>query len=76
MAYILKYNVYFSVRFSPTCFLDNDGQPTCNACPPGYIGRNCEKYDLNFTIFLFIIILLCIECQFFFFKTDNFILHL
>ncbi|CAL1298846.1 unnamed protein product [Larinioides sclopetarius] len=30
-------------QFSPTCFLDNDGQPTCNACPPGYIGRNCEK---------------------------------
>ncbi|XP_035226040.1 basement membrane-specific heparan sulfate proteoglycan core protein-like isoform X3 [Stegodyphus dumicola] len=32
-----------SNQFSPTCFLDNDGQPTCNACPAGYIGRNCEK---------------------------------
>ncbi|UYV67717.1 HSPG2 [Cordylochernes scorpioides] len=32
-----------SNQFSPTCFLDNDGQPTCNACPPGYEGRNCQK---------------------------------
>nr|XP_042896680.1 basement membrane-specific heparan sulfate proteoglycan core protein [Parasteatoda tepidariorum] len=30
-------------QFSLTCFLDNDGQPTCNACPAGYIGRHCEK---------------------------------
>ncbi|XP_054720927.1 basement membrane-specific heparan sulfate proteoglycan core protein-like [Uloborus diversus] len=35
-------------QFSPTCFLDNDGQPTCNACPPGYIGRNCEKCSAGY----------------------------
>lgn len=31
-----------SNQFSPTCFLDTDGQSTCNACPLGYMGRNCE----------------------------------
>ncbi|XP_064423972.1 basement membrane-specific heparan sulfate proteoglycan core protein isoform X11 [Latimeria chalumnae] len=30
-------------RFSATCFLDTDGQPTCDACAPGYTGRRCEK---------------------------------
>ncbi|XP_022788382.1 mucin-2-like [Stylophora pistillata] len=29
-------------QFSPTCFLDSDGLPTCDACPVGYSGRNCE----------------------------------
>ncbi|XP_078697738.1 basement membrane-specific heparan sulfate proteoglycan core protein-like isoform X11 [Branchiostoma floridae x Branchiostoma belcheri] len=32
-----------SNQFSPTCFLDSDGQPTCDACPPGYTGRRCER---------------------------------
>lgn len=32
-----------SSRFSDTCFLDFDNQPTCDACRPGYIGRRCEK---------------------------------
>ncbi|GBM05329.1 Basement membrane-specific heparan sulfate proteoglycan core protein [Araneus ventricosus] len=44
-------------QFSPTCFLDNDGQPTCNACPPGYIGRNCEKYDFQ-NFFKYVIVTL------------------
>ncbi|XP_053705091.1 basement membrane-specific heparan sulfate proteoglycan core protein isoform X1 [Synchiropus splendidus] len=30
-------------RFSDTCFLDIDRQPTCDACRPGYTGRRCEK---------------------------------
>ncbi|XP_061698268.1 basement membrane-specific heparan sulfate proteoglycan core protein isoform X3 [Syngnathoides biaculeatus] len=32
-----------SRRFSDTCFLDSDQQPTCDACKPGYTGRRCEK---------------------------------
>ncbi|XP_077403626.1 basement membrane-specific heparan sulfate proteoglycan core protein isoform X2 [Vanacampus margaritifer] len=32
-----------SRRFSDTCFLDSDQQPTCDACRPGYTGRRCEK---------------------------------
>ncbi|XP_070207543.1 basement membrane-specific heparan sulfate proteoglycan core protein-like isoform X4 [Littorina saxatilis] len=28
-------------RFSPTCFLDQDRQVTCDQCPPGYSGRDC-----------------------------------
>lgn len=32
-----------SNQFSPTCFLDTDNKPTCNACPAGYTGRNCEQ---------------------------------
>ncbi|XP_049611156.2 basement membrane-specific heparan sulfate proteoglycan core protein isoform X2 [Syngnathus scovelli] len=32
-----------SRRFSDTCFLDFDQQPTCDACKPGYTGRRCEK---------------------------------
>ncbi|TMS16751.1 Basement membrane-specific heparan sulfate proteoglycan core protein [Larimichthys crocea] len=32
-----------SRRFSDTCFLDVDQQPTCDACRPGYTGRRCEK---------------------------------
>ncbi|XP_076325413.1 terribly reduced optic lobes isoform X10 [Tachypleus tridentatus] len=31
-----------SNQFSRTCFQDNDGQPTCDNCPPGYSGRNCQ----------------------------------
>nr|XP_020441243.1 basement membrane-specific heparan sulfate proteoglycan core protein isoform X3 [Monopterus albus] len=30
-------------RFSDTCFLDVDQQPTCDACRPGYTGRRCER---------------------------------
>ncbi|XP_029282809.1 basement membrane-specific heparan sulfate proteoglycan core protein, partial [Cottoperca gobio] len=32
-----------SRRFSDSCFLDVDLQPTCDACRPGYTGRRCEK---------------------------------
>ncbi|CAB1426561.1 unnamed protein product [Pleuronectes platessa] len=32
-----------SRRFSDTCFLDVDQQPTCDACRPGYTGRRCDK---------------------------------
>uniref|UniRef100_A0A4X2MBM1 Basement membrane-specific heparan sulfate proteoglycan core protein n=1 Tax=Vombatus ursinus TaxID=29139 RepID=A0A4X2MBM1_VOMUR len=32
-----------SRRFSNTCFLDTDGQATCDACAPGYTGRRCES---------------------------------
>ncbi|KAM7310170.1 basement membrane-specific heparan sulfate proteoglycan core protein isoform X4 [Ixodes scapularis] len=32
-----------SNQFSPTCLLDTDNKPTCNACPQGYTGRNCEQ---------------------------------
>ncbi|XP_068997552.1 basement membrane-specific heparan sulfate proteoglycan core protein isoform X4 [Embiotoca jacksoni] len=32
-----------SRRFSDTCFLNIDQQPTCDACKPGYTGRRCEK---------------------------------
>ncbi|XP_053308483.1 basement membrane-specific heparan sulfate proteoglycan core protein [Spea bombifrons] len=30
-------------RYSDTCFVDTDGQPTCDNCLPGYTGRRCEK---------------------------------
>ncbi|XP_077312090.1 basement membrane-specific heparan sulfate proteoglycan core protein isoform X8 [Lithobates pipiens] len=32
-----------SSQFYGTCFLDSDGQPTCDSCPSGYIGRQCER---------------------------------
>ncbi|XP_026867788.2 LOW QUALITY PROTEIN: basement membrane-specific heparan sulfate proteoglycan core protein [Electrophorus electricus] len=32
-----------SRRFSDTCFLDVDGQATCDTCRAGYTGRRCEK---------------------------------
>ncbi|XP_048872622.1 basement membrane-specific heparan sulfate proteoglycan core protein isoform X11 [Brienomyrus brachyistius] len=31
------------IQFSRTCFLDSDGQPTCDGCPPGFTGRRCER---------------------------------
>ncbi|KAG6921955.1 heparan sulfate proteoglycan 2 [Chelydra serpentina] len=30
-------------RFSDSCFLDTDGQATCDACAPGYTGRRCQS---------------------------------
>ncbi|XP_075331347.1 basement membrane-specific heparan sulfate proteoglycan core protein isoform X3 [Odontesthes bonariensis] len=30
-------------QFSSTCFLDSDGEPTCDNCPPGFDGRRCER---------------------------------
>ncbi|XP_073326188.1 basement membrane-specific heparan sulfate proteoglycan core protein [Pagrus major] len=32
-----------SNQFSSTCYLESDGQPTCDNCPPGYTGRRCER---------------------------------
>ncbi|XP_039611708.1 basement membrane-specific heparan sulfate proteoglycan core protein isoform X4 [Polypterus senegalus] len=32
-----------SNQFSRTCFIDTDGQPTCDGCLPGYSGRRCER---------------------------------
>ena len=38
-------------RFSPTCFLDSDGQATCSACPAGHTGRHCERFVLQIVLF-------------------------
>ncbi|XP_034731621.1 basement membrane-specific heparan sulfate proteoglycan core protein isoform X13 [Etheostoma cragini] len=38
-----------SNQFSPTCYLESDGQPTCNNCPPGYAGRRCERCAAGYT---------------------------
>ncbi|CAJ0956023.1 unnamed protein product, partial [Ranitomeya imitator] len=32
-----------SGQYFGTCFLDTDGQPTCDSCPTGSIGRQCER---------------------------------
>ncbi|XP_056400171.1 basement membrane-specific heparan sulfate proteoglycan core protein isoform X3 [Hyla sarda] len=32
-----------SSQYYGTCFLDSDGQPTCDSCPAGYVGRQCER---------------------------------
>ncbi|XP_044138378.1 basement membrane-specific heparan sulfate proteoglycan core protein isoform X4 [Bufo gargarizans] len=32
-----------SSQYFGTCFLDTDGQATCDSCPVGYIGRQCER---------------------------------
>ncbi|XP_066527292.1 basement membrane-specific heparan sulfate proteoglycan core protein [Hoplias malabaricus] len=32
-----------------SCYLDSDGQPTCNNCPPGHTGRRCERCAPGFT---------------------------
>ncbi|KAF4789396.1 hypothetical protein TURU_151812 [Turdus rufiventris] len=37
-----------SRRFSESCFLDTDGQATCDACAPGYAGRRCERCALGY----------------------------
>ncbi|KAG1651176.1 Basement membrane-specific heparan sulfate proteoglycan core protein [Nymphon striatum] len=36
-------------QFSPSCFLDNDSEVTCDACPPGYEGRRCERCAPNYS---------------------------
>nr|XP_046254095.1 basement membrane-specific heparan sulfate proteoglycan core protein isoform X3 [Scatophagus argus] len=38
-----------SNQFSSTCYLDSDGQPTCDNCPPGYTGRRCERCAVGYT---------------------------
>ncbi|XP_044068676.1 basement membrane-specific heparan sulfate proteoglycan core protein isoform X9 [Siniperca chuatsi] len=38
-----------SNQFSSTCYLDSDGQPTCDKCPPGYTGRRCERCAAGYT---------------------------
>nr|XP_033484843.1 basement membrane-specific heparan sulfate proteoglycan core protein isoform X12 [Epinephelus lanceolatus] len=38
-----------SNQFSPTCYLESDGQPTCDNCPPGYTGRRCERCAPGYT---------------------------
>ncbi|XP_075696695.1 basement membrane-specific heparan sulfate proteoglycan core protein [Rhinoderma darwinii] len=32
-----------SSQYFGTCFLDTDGLPTCDSCPVGYVGRQCER---------------------------------
>ncbi|GAB6018614.1 hypothetical protein CHUAL_000299 [Chamberlinius hualienensis] len=32
-----------SNQFSRSCYLDFDGQPTCQGCPIAYTGRTCDK---------------------------------
>ncbi|XP_043356001.1 basement membrane-specific heparan sulfate proteoglycan core protein isoform X3 [Dermochelys coriacea] len=34
---------YATSQATKTCFLDTDGQPTCNACTTGYVGRQCQR---------------------------------
>uniref|UniRef100_A0A8C9YGI2 Heparan sulfate proteoglycan 2 n=1 Tax=Sander lucioperca TaxID=283035 RepID=A0A8C9YGI2_SANLU len=38
-----------SNQFSSTCYLESDGQPTCDNCPPGYTGRRCERCAAGYT---------------------------
>ncbi|XP_045912374.1 basement membrane-specific heparan sulfate proteoglycan core protein-like isoform X7 [Micropterus dolomieu] len=38
-----------SNQFSPTCYLESDGQPTCDNCPQGYTGRRCERCAAGYT---------------------------
>ncbi|XP_026189282.1 basement membrane-specific heparan sulfate proteoglycan core protein isoform X3 [Mastacembelus armatus] len=38
-----------SNQFSSTCYLDSDGQPTCDSCPHGYTGRRCERCAAGYT---------------------------
>ncbi|XP_065431033.1 basement membrane-specific heparan sulfate proteoglycan core protein isoform X2 [Chrysemys picta bellii] len=34
---------YATSQATKTCFLDTDGQPTCDACTTGYVGRQCQR---------------------------------
>ncbi|XP_076086554.1 basement membrane-specific heparan sulfate proteoglycan core protein-like isoform X4 [Mytilus galloprovincialis] len=36
-----------SNQFSRSCYLESDGLVTCDRCPPGYIGRKCERCDTD-----------------------------
>uniref|UniRef100_A0A3Q4MA73 Heparan sulfate proteoglycan 2 n=1 Tax=Neolamprologus brichardi TaxID=32507 RepID=A0A3Q4MA73_NEOBR len=36
-------------QFSTTCYLDSDGQPTCDNCPLGFTGRRCERCAPGYT---------------------------
>ncbi|XP_029102224.1 basement membrane-specific heparan sulfate proteoglycan core protein isoform X4 [Scleropages formosus] len=38
-----------SNQFSQTCFLDSDGQLTCERCPAGFTGRRCERCATGYT---------------------------
>ncbi|XP_077945716.1 basement membrane-specific heparan sulfate proteoglycan core protein isoform X7 [Gasterosteus aculeatus] len=35
-------------QFTLTCYLEADGQPTCQGCPTGYTGRRCERCEPGF----------------------------
>ncbi|KAM8864760.1 basement membrane-specific heparan sulfate proteoglycan core protein isoform 9-T9 [Spinachia spinachia] len=37
-----------SNQFALTCYLEADGQPTCQGCPTGYTGRRCERCEPGF----------------------------
>ncbi|XP_072305364.1 basement membrane-specific heparan sulfate proteoglycan core protein isoform X2 [Eucyclogobius newberryi] len=32
-----------SDQYSATCYMDSDGQPTCDGCAAGFTGRRCER---------------------------------
>ncbi|KAJ8369772.1 hypothetical protein SKAU_G00098000 [Synaphobranchus kaupii] len=36
-------------QYSQSCYLESDGQPTCESCPPGYTGRRCERCAPGYT---------------------------
>ena len=36
-------------QFSQECYLADDGQVTCSACPPGHVGRRCESCARGYT---------------------------
>ncbi|XP_035236655.1 basement membrane-specific heparan sulfate proteoglycan core protein-like isoform X3 [Anguilla anguilla] len=38
-----------SNQYSQTCYLESDGLPTCDSCPPGYTGRRCERCAAGYT---------------------------
>ncbi|RWS31437.1 Basement membrane-specific heparan sulfate proteoglycan core protein-like protein [Leptotrombidium deliense] len=38
-----------SQQFSQTCYLDEDSDVTCSACPIGYEGRRCERCAPGYT---------------------------
>ncbi|XP_070963572.1 basement membrane-specific heparan sulfate proteoglycan core protein-like [Oncorhynchus clarkii lewisi] len=38
-----------SNQYSLSCYKDEDGQPTCDNCPPGSTGRRCERCAAGYT---------------------------